>query len=169
MQYTLTQRAALPIRPPAFPTLPDLTLPSRQSEKIQTNEDDEHFISMLQSYRENGGLARGTEVVSMFQRLNGANLALLAGWILDRKVICFEWQSRMWLPLFQFKRLDMTPQEELDPLFEEFGCKYCPWQLANWFARPNAWLQEKTPADTFVIDLPATLNAARADRFFATV
>ncbi|MBK7615415.1 MAG: hypothetical protein IPJ08_13330 [Burkholderiales bacterium] len=41
------------------------------------------------------------------------------------------------------------------------------WQVAAWFARPNGWLNDARPVDQLARNLPAVLNAARADRFVA--
>lgn len=128
---------------------------------------DHQFVAMLNSYRGSGGLAREHEVLALFKRRCGPDLATLASWIGERKVICFEWQSQTWLPWFQFNRFDMAPQPELGQVFAELTAVYGPWELANWFAQPNPWLADRIPVDTLVSDLPAVLRAARADRFIA--
>lgn len=71
---------------------------------------DQKFVAMLDAYRCSGGLARAQEVVALFKHHRETDVVLLATWILSRKVICFEWQSKMWLPLFQFNRFDMALQ-----------------------------------------------------------
>lgn len=128
---------------------------------------DHQFVAMLNSYRGSGGLAREQEVVALFKRRYGPDRATLASWIVEREVICFEWQSQTWLPWFQFNRFDMAPQPELDQVFAELTSVYDPWELANWFARPNPWLADRTPVDTLVYDLPVVVHAARADRLIA--
>ncbi len=119
---------------------------------------------MLNSYRGSGGLAREQEVVALFKRRYGPDLATLASWIVEREVICFEWQSQIWLPWFQFNRFDMAPQPELGQVLAELTCVYDPWELANWFAQPNPWLADRTPVDTLASDLSAVLHAARVSR-----
>lgn len=125
---------------------------------------DHQFVAMLNSYRGSGGLAREQEVVALFKRRYGPDLATLASWIVEREVICFEWQSQIWLPWFQFNRFDMTPQPELGQVLAELTCVYDPWELANWFAQPNPWLADRTPVDTLASDLSAVLHAARVSR-----
>ncbi|WP_296443716.1 hypothetical protein [Rhodoferax sp. UBA5149] len=122
---------------------------------------------MLNSYRVSGGLARVPEVVALFKRHGRSDVATLASWIDNREVLSFEWQSQTWLPLFQFNRFDMTPRPELGQVLAELTSVYGPWELANWFAQPNPWLVDRTPADMLGSDLPAVLNASRADRFIA--
>lgn len=165
MQNALMPRTTPPLGRPTFQTAPDRAPHHR--EYGRNGNADQQFVAMLDSYRCSGGLARGKEVASMFRRHNGSNLALLAGWIINREVIFFEWQSKMWLPLFQFNRLNMTPQPGLSQLLAELGAIYSPWELATWFAQPNVWLEHNTPADTFAANLPAVLNAARTGRFIA--
>jgi hypothetical protein len=131
----------------------------------QECDADGQFIAMLVSYRSSGGLARAQEVLALFKRHCGSDLATLARWIVKRKVVGFEWQSDLWLPLFQFNRIDMTPQPGLDPVLAELTSVYDAWELANWFAQANAWLADHTPAETLVLDPTAVLHAARADRF----
>ena len=82
-------------------------------------------------------------------------------------MICFEWQSKLWLRLFQFKPLDMTPLAGLDQVLAELCSTYDAWQTANWFAQPNAWLTSDTLAARLLSDLPAVLQAARSERFIA--
>jgi hypothetical protein len=122
---------------------------------------------MLESYRGSGGLARAQEVVALSKRCGGPDVAMLGSWIAERAVICFDWQSQTWLPLFQFNAFDMTRQPELRPVFAELTSVYDAWELANWFVQPNPWLANRIPVDTFASDLSAVLHAARADRFVA--
>ena len=128
---------------------------------------DYQFIAMLDAYRGNGGLARAQEVVALFKRCRGADGARLASQIVRRKVICFEWESNLWLPLFQFNRVDMTLRPGLSQVLTELTAVYDPWELALWFAQPNPWLSERTPADMLGSDLCGVLRAARADQFSA--
>lgn len=121
------------------------------------------FVDMLESFRPSGGLARGPEVFALFARLSVADVGTLAGWIVNRKVICFEWQARMWLPLFQFNRADMSPQAGLRDVLQVLTPDFEPWQLAQWFARPNTGLSGQSPCDALAEQPVSVLRAARAD------
>jgi len=134
---------------------------------LQEERQNLQFIALLDSYRDSGGLARASEVVALLNRRNGTNLPTLANWIAGGEVMSLEWQSQTWLPLFQFNRLDMTPQPGLAPVLVELAPVLDAWELASWFAQPNAWLADRTPAAMIVLDLLAVLNASRADRFIA--
>lgn len=133
----------------------------------QNIDVDYQFIAMLDSYRPSGGLARAQEVAALSERRGGPDVATLANWIAKREVVCFDWQSHKWLPLFQFNPFDMTRYQELGPVFAELATVYDAWELANWFTQPNPWLANRVPVDTFVSDLGAVLHAARAGRFIA--
>lgn len=130
-----------------------------------SHHGDHEFVAMLGSYRCSGGLARAQEVLALLKRNCGSDLATLAKWIVKGKVISFEWQSELWLPLFQFNRIDMMPQPGLGHVLAELSAVYDPWELAHWFSQSNAWLADQTPAETLVSDPAAVLHAARADRF----
>ncbi len=121
------------------------------------------FVDMLESFRPSGGLARGPEVFALFARLSGADVGTLAGWIVNRRVICFEWQARVWLPLFQFNRSDMSPQAGLRDVLQVLTPDFEPWQVAQWFARPNSGLSGQSPCDALAEAPLTVLHAARAE------
>lgn len=129
---------------------------------------DSQFMEMLDAYRHSGGLARAQEVFALFKARSAQEPVVLARWIVKRNVISFDWQSKVWIPLFQFNRADMTIQTgvvevlmALNPIFEA-------WELAYWFAQPNRWLAHGSmPADLICSDAHAVLRAACSDRFIA--
>ena len=125
------------------------------------------FITMLNSYQATGGVACVEELVELFKRRGGPSVDVLATWIERRQVICFEWRLGIWLPWFQFHCVDLVPHPQLSPIFAELTSVFDAWEIANWFARHNPRLAGRTPVGTLVADLPAVLNAARADRFIA--
>ena len=128
---------------------------------------DHQFVAMLNAYRASGGLGRIQEILKMLKSHDEKPDLTLASWILKRKVICFEWRSMTWLPWFQFRPADMDPQPELAPVLAELASVFDPWEMANWFAQPNPWLADCPPVDSLLVNPPAVLQAARADRFVA--
>lgn len=125
------------------------------------------FDAMRVAYRATGGLARVDELVDLFRRQEGPSPNALACWIERRQVICFEWNDAIWLPWFQFHRIELRPHPQLDAVFTELAAAFDAWEMANWFASPNAWLAGRAPVDLLVADLAAVRDAARADRFIA--
>jgi hypothetical protein len=111
---------------------------------------------------------RADEVVGLDGHPRGPDVATLARWIVKRQVVALEWQSQTWLPGFQFDPADMVPLPTLDAVLAPLRGVYDAWELADWFARPSNWLGDRPPIDLFASDLPAVIQAARADRFVFT-
>jgi hypothetical protein len=126
---------------------------------------DRDFVSMLGAYRRSGGLARADEVVSLLDAHCGLGVATLARWIVEGRLVCFEWDAQTWLPWFQFKHLDRLPDPAVGAACAELAGAYDEWELAQWFARPNALLAGCAPTDRLADDPDAVLQVARADRF----
>lgn len=128
---------------------------------------DKEFVQMLDGFRGSGGLARLSEVAELCARRGGPDLSVLSASLARKEIICVEWQSEGWLPLFQFDPVNMTIRPQIEPVVAELSCIYSPWDLAFWFSQPNPWLACRTPADSLLTDLATVLQAARADRFVA--
>jgi hypothetical protein len=160
MQNAVAPRSEPMLNRSMFGPAPEAQYRHYQSE----GEDraDHQFVAMLDSYRDSGGLARLQEVGALFKHRCGCDLTLLASWIANKKVICFEWQSEMWLPLFQFNRFDMTLQPGLSLILAELSSDFDAWQLAHWFAQPNPWLGNRSPAAMLGPDQAAVLDASRS-------
>ncbi len=143
----------------------DAVKPSeRSSQQWQSNQQ---FIGMLNAYRSSGGLARAQELAVTCKSHGERCLMALADWIVKRKVISLEWQSKIWLPLFQFNHVDMTLALGLEDTLAELVVVHDDWHIANWFSLPNHWLADRTPADMLATAAPEVLNAARAERYAA--
>ena len=123
---------------------------------------DHQFISLLDAYRDMGGLAPVHEVLAFFRRHSDCDPATVTRLIVNKRVICFGWQSTLWLPLFQFKPVDMSQPAGLSEVLTELSAGFDPWQVANWFVQPNPWLQGCTPAALIDVDPSAVLLAARS-------
>lgn len=131
--------------------------------RVEESCADHQFIALLEGYRCSGGLARGQELFALARRCQPGMVVPLANWIVNAEVICFGWQSKIWLPLFQFNSFDMTPQPGLDQALAALRPAYDTWELAKWFVQANPWLAGQAPADTLLPDPAAVLHAARAD------
>ena len=129
---------------------------------------DHEFVHMLNSFRCSGGLSRLKEVAILCENRGGLDIPSLSACLSRKEIICFEWRSEAWLPLFQFDPLGMMLRPQIQPVVSELSCIYGPWDLAYWFSQPNPWLADRTPADCVLSDLSTVLQAARADRFIAS-
>lgn len=172
MQHLPITLSQPPSHQPVFragSALPDVAAPQGCQCEAHDNSDRQ-FVAMLDAYRDSGGLCRARELQEVIARstdVGGPDVTALNGWIMQREVICFNWQGNAWLPWFQFNRLGMTPRPQLHPVLQELNNVYDPWEIGCWFARPNPWLSGRTPVDALLPHLPEVLQAARAERFIA--
>jgi hypothetical protein len=90
--------------------------------------------------------------------------ASLARQIVDRDVLCFDWDASYWLPMFQFDLRDLSVRRDLLPVIRELQDDCDGWALANWFSHALDGLGGRTPVDLLDTDLAAVLAAARAGR-----
>lgn len=114
-----------------------------------------------------GGVATGTDVAERLRATVGQPVSLLAHWIVDRHVITFSCGSGLMLPLFQFDFDQGCVLDGAAVALSELTGVMTDDEVARWFSLPNTWLNGAVPAQTLLIDVPAVLAAARADRFVA--
>jgi hypothetical protein len=127
---------------------------------------DRAFIELLRGYRCHGGLARESELPGRCGTLPqaGGEGTSHAPWC---RPIRFEWNGMHWLPLFQFEPGTFTLRDAPRRVIEALSPAFDGWSLATWFAEANCWLAGAMPVQRLDADLPAVLEAARADRFIA--
>jgi hypothetical protein len=157
--------SALAAQDRAAPLAP-LSLAVQQAQPDHNGANaDQQFVDMLNAYRPNGGLLRAPEAAARCRRGGGTDMPTLAGWIVHRQVVSFEWLSHIWLPVFQFQGREMRRHSGFDEVLSELVAVYDDWQIANWFSRPNQWLADARPADVLAVAAPDVLHAARNTRF----
>ncbi len=123
------------------------------------------FIAMMNAYRPSGGLARAGEVVALCQLAGSADSHGLGQPTARRKVVCFDWGSTLWIPLFQFDRNDMSLHPGAGHVQQELVGVFNAWEIAVWFSQPNVWLNDGVPAGLLAMSGTEVLNAARAARY----
>lgn len=143
---------------------PEAVLPDAIVRRAPRLVDDE-FVTLLNAYRGSGGLARADEVVALLERRGRPGVSLLARWIVECRVIGFEWQAQTWLPWFQFADPQRLPEPSVGAVLAELATVYDDRELAHWFVRPNSALAGRRPVDALARDPAGVLRAARADRF----
>jgi hypothetical protein len=148
-----------PVSAGLFPASSARAYVSRQAQESQKNIQ---FVGLLNAFRRSGGLARAPEVAARFKRQGVNDVSQLASWLLKRQVISVEWQSKIWLPLFQFSLTGMALRAGLSSVLSELVVRYDEWAIADWFAQPNVWLADCAPADVLAAAAPQVLIAARA-------
>jgi hypothetical protein len=135
---------------------------NRQAEERQKNGQ---FVTMLNAFRASGGLAREQEVATLIKKHQVNDVSPLAAWVFKRQICSFEWQSKSWIPMFQFNPSSVTLRAGLSAVLSELASIYDDWEIANWFAEPNPWLADCTPADVLAVAPAQVHHAARAERF----
>lgn len=128
---------------------------------------DARASEVMDVYRRKGGLASGDQLTPLLRRRTSQPISMLARWIVERRVVSFAWQGEYLLPMFQFDGGDMDVRRPVSAVLDEFDGTFDDWDLATWFALPNAWLGDSAPVDVLERDPHAVLQAARADRFIA--
>ena len=128
------------------------------------DDDGDEFVQLLKAYRCSGGLARADDLLNVFRSRGGPDLSTLARWLVERRVVGFEWQGATWLPLFQFSQAPMHPRADVAPVLAELNSVYGPWELAQWLVRPNSAVAGRTPVEALNASPASVVSAARADR-----
>lgn len=139
---------------------------SHPDRRAQTHHRDNQFVTLMNAFRQSGGLARTPEVAARIANRRNGETCPLAGWLVKRQVICIEWQETLWLPLFQFDATGMRLKVGLADVLAELIKEHNDWAVASWFAQPNPWLAHATPADSLATMAPSVLTAARWQRNF---
>ncbi len=129
---------------------------------------DQEFSAMRSAYQASGGTACGDDLAHLLQDHHCGDFASLARLIVSGAVFGFEWQHTFWIPMFQFELRDLSVKPGPQQVLAELAAEFDGWTLALWFAEPNARLNGRRPVDLLDSNLPAVLDAARADRFIAT-
>lgn len=158
------------LQPPylIWSALATASVPERGQRMAVTHAgDDARFVSLLNAYRQSGGLARAEEVNRMFTSQRDAKDAPRAAWLARRCWIAFEWEAQTWLPRFQFLPAGLLPAPTLGAVLDELDPVFSAWEVAEWFARGNSCLGGRTPVDALGEDPRAVLHAARCDRYIA--
>lgn len=126
------------------------------------------FHGLRAAYRPSGGLARGDDLARLLEDRQQGDFVSLARVLVGREVFGFKWHDALWIPMFQFELRDLSIKIAHRPVLAELAPVFDSWSLADWFARPNAWLCKQSPVQVLESNLPAVLAAARADRFIAS-
>jgi hypothetical protein len=138
----------------------------RQPVELQSVESRQ-FLAMERAFSVHGGMASGEEVARQLRQRCDQPISMLARWIVSRTVVSIAWRAQTLLPTFQFDRRDMSLRTPVVQAIAELRDVFDDWDLALWFAQPNAWLKDSSPVDLLAQDDTAVLQAARADRFVA--
>lgn len=129
--------------------------------------DERQFQRMHEVYVRTGGLVSGDSLAWRLRERCDQPISKLARWVVDRSVVAFEWRAALRIPLFQFSDDIMVPQPAVTAVMKELTAALTDWEIADWFASPNAWLLEQPPCEVIRHDPADVIAAARAARFVA--
>jgi hypothetical protein len=127
----------------------------------------QHALDLPRAYDASGGVIDCDTLSTRLRDASTQPISILARWIVERRVVSFNWRGRTLLPAFQFDLGQLSPRAEMREVIAELPEEFDEGDLADWFARDNVWLAGRAPAAALASDLPAVLHAARADRFIA--
>jgi hypothetical protein len=112
-----------------------------------------------------GGIVGSDEMVIRLRRRTDQPISRLARWIVDGEVLSFQWRARIMVPVFQFDPQTLAPRAEVTSVIRELVPALSDWEIALWFAEPNAWLDDEPPVDAILHDPSVVLDAALAERY----
>lgn len=140
-----------------------------QGEALNGCASGRAFNALHMAFRASGGLVRSEDLVRLLADYHlDEERPPLGDWLHSGVLFAVPWQRRWWLPMFQVDLTDLRCRYDARQVRRELPTELDAWQVAAWFARPNGWLNDARPVDQLTRNLPAVLNAARADRFVAS-
>ena len=109
-----------------------------------------------------GGLVGGDAMAMAMREFRDQPISTLARWIVDRTVISLDWHGHVMLPMFQFDPIDLSPRSDVQSVAQALAATHPNWDVALWFAQPNALLDGEIPIDVIEHDFAAVMQAARS-------
>jgi len=131
------------------------------------HHQERDFALMNQAFYATGGFMDGDVLAGHMRASCDQPISAIARWIVRRQVVSIVWQSQLILPRFQFEQPGMSRRASVTRIIDELKDVFDNWDLALWFAQPNAWLDDSAPVDLIATDERSVHEAARADRFIA--
>lgn len=126
---------------------------------------EQELALMLAAFKPDGGVVSGDQLAALLRDHGEQPMSTVARWVVRREILCLGWQGQTLIPLFQFDRVTLQPRAWVAAVIRELTGVYDDWDIGLWFARPNAWLSDETPAQWLRTDPDGVLKAAQADRF----
>lgn len=120
------------------------------------------FIALLEAFRITGGTAPAPILANLLAQHQVGTVVSLAKLVYSGKIFCFQWRGNDWIPMFQFETEDLALKVSAQSVRAELPSLWSGWQVASWFAGPNARLDGHNPADWLDSDLEAVVQAAQA-------
>lgn len=134
-----------------------------------------HWLSTEAAFADTGGLVSGDQLVELLhahsrpgERVQAqAPIALVARWIVQKRVVSIDSPWGPILPVFQFDLQRATVHPGVQLVLAELKGVLDDLELALWFVTPNDWLEGRRPVHGVKNRMAALQRAARADRYVA--
>lgn len=140
---------------------------SHAAGSVQQHLKSRQAAAMADAFNRAGGLVHGDEMARLLRRRHSQPLSLLARWIVSREIVTVPMSGQILIPLFQFDMSSVMPHAALRPVLRELCPVFTDWELAMWFADPNAWLANQAPVEALLTDARSVIHAAQMDRHVA--
>jgi hypothetical protein len=121
--------------------------------------------ALVDAFEPTGGVVTEDAAVGILRKSSPEPASVLAQSIDERRVVHFSCGDATLLPVFQFDLVRGCLRPGIVDVIAELAPALDDGEIAQWFARPNAWLNERAPVQAQVDNLPAVVQAARSDRF----
>lgn len=120
-------------------------LTSSRLDKFGSNE----LPGPLSLYQQAGGVESCDTLACLLRPHVAQPVSVVAHWLVERKIIAFDWRSRTFIPMFQFSMHDMSPRADVLQVVAMLAPVFDASQLALWFVQPNTALAGSTPVEKF--------------------
>lgn len=107
------------------------------------------FPGPLSLYQRAGGVESCDALAGRLRPHVAQPVSVVAHWLVERKIVAFDWHSRTFIPLFQFSLHDMSPRADVLQVVAMLAPVFDASQLALWFVQPNTALAGATPVERF--------------------
>ena len=140
--------------------------PSQVSHQTRAVSDQQSAL-LYKAFERSGGVASSDDVALLLRSHCDQPVSKLARWIARGEILTFVWRSHTLIPLFQFEIGRCGPRDGIAYTILELAAAFDEVDIILWFAKPNALLAHRAPADVALSNMHDVHQAARADRFIA--
>lgn len=125
----------------------------------------EPLQALLDAFEPTGGVVTEDAAIGILRRSSTQPESVLAQSMDERRVVRLRCGDATLLPVFQFDLLHGRLRPGIGDVVAELAPALDDAEIAQWFAQPNAWLNQRAPVQVQLDDLGAVVQAARSDRF----
>jgi hypothetical protein len=117
----------------------------------------------MAAYRSCGGSVHASELPALLKPMVNNGALQMTRWLLSGELVSFRMGACWHVPLFQFCRFRAGLCPEVSRVVEALRARLDGTGVAEWFVRPNPWLEWRWPVAMLDREYDGVLQAARAD------